>query len=140
MPSIKIHFKDDTISFLNVDLDIYSRSRLDALAAAFGNKMVVLFVGRELHRYSAHLEVAGNTKSADATIQRICKLVRGLPRASRKLWDAAITRDFNIGIQAASRPRAFEFVLDARTVQKVASLNARIVVTVYAPEKRTKAR
>ena len=122
-----------------MDLDIYSRSKLDPLAAAFGQKAGVLYVGRERHLYSAHFELNWQPKTADAAIRGLAALVRGLPRTKRRFWDAAISRAFNIGIQAASGAKPYEVKLPPGTVQIVASLSARIVVTVYAPELSTDA-
>jgi len=118
---------------LNVDLDIYSRSKLDPLAAAFGQKAAVLYVGRERHLCSAHFELNWQPKTADAAIRGLAALVRGLPRTKRRLWDAAISRAFNIGIQAAGA-KPYEAKLAPGTLEVVTSLKARIVVTVYAPE------
>ena len=78
--------------FLNVELDIYSRSSLEPLVSAFGQKVMVLYMGREHHLYSAHLEIAGMTESADANIHAIAALVHKLPSAKRKLWDADRSR------------------------------------------------
>ena len=87
---------DNTTRFLNVDLDIYAKFDLQPLAAAFGLKVFVLYVGREHDLYSAHLELASQPKTADAAIRDFALLILGLPRAKRKLWDTATTRDFNI--------------------------------------------
>ena len=67
-------------------------------------------------------------------------LIRGLPRSKRKLWDAAKTRDFNIGVQSAAQDRPFEIKLAVPTLKAVASLNARVVFTVYNPEQPAHAR
>jgi hypothetical protein len=45
--------EDDQTHFLNVDLDVWSRSPLDELVAAFGKSVYVLYIGRERRRYSA---------------------------------------------------------------------------------------
>jgi hypothetical protein len=119
--------------FLNVDLDIYSRSPLEPLVRALGQKVSPLYVGRELRLYSAHLEIAGYPKNADAAIRGLAVAVERLPREKRKVWDAARTRDFNVGVQAGARDQPFEIELQSRTVSMVASLNARIVFTIYAP-------
>lgn len=122
------------MKFLNVDLDIYSRTKLEPLVAAFGENVFVLYAGRERGLYSAHLELAGYCKTADAAIRSLAALVCRLPPAKRKLWNAATTRDFNIGVQSAARDRPFEMELAAPTIRLVSSLNARVVVTVYPPE------
>jgi hypothetical protein len=125
---------NNTTRFLNVDLDIYAKFDLQPLVEAFGLKVIVLYVGRERGLYSAHLELNVLPKTADAVIRGFTLLVRGLPRGKRKLWDAATIRDFNIGVQAAAKADPFEVKLAVPTIQAVSSLNARVVVTVYAPD------
>jgi hypothetical protein len=128
--------------FLNVDLDVYSRSDLQPLVNGFGKKVDPLYVGRERRRYSAHLELAGIQRpSADATIRAFCSLIRALPKMERELWSGAKMREFSIGVQAGRQPFACDFRIEAQTVKAVADLGAAIVLTVYGPErvKRRKA-
>lgn len=47
-------YKETT--FLNVDPDLFSRSDLQPLVTALGQKVFVLHVGRDRQTYSAHLE------------------------------------------------------------------------------------
>jgi hypothetical protein len=124
--------------FINVDLDIYSKSNLQPLLAVLGKKVCVLYAGRDKRTYSAHLELTRITGSADAAIRAFCALVQSLPGAERDLWNAAKVREFNIGVQAAMRPFSYETVLVAETVKAAAAVGARIGFTVYAPEERPK--
>jgi hypothetical protein len=130
-------FKGDLESthFLNVDLDIYSKYDLQPLVTALGKKIIVLFVGRVKRTYQAHLEVTRLTGDADSTIRAFCSLIRSLPHPERQLWDSAKQREFNVGIQAGPNPYSTEFELENQTVKSAAELNARIVFTIYAPEK-----
>ena len=123
-------------TLLNVDLDIWSSTPLDDLVRAFGRRVFVLHSGKDGRRYAAHLELAtdGQTRDADALVRNFVALVRKLPSASRKLWNQARTRDFNIGIQAASKPFSYELPLAAGTVRAAADVNARIVMTIYGAE------
>lgn len=123
-----------TTRFLNVDLDVYSRSSLQPLITALGRKVFVLYAGREKRTYSAHLELARDPRNADATIRSFCSLVKSLPRAQRALWNAARVRDFNIGVQAAMHPFSYRIELAADTVKAASEINSRIVFTIYAPE------
>jgi len=50
-------FDEEVTNFLNVDLDILSRSRLEPLVAAFGKNVSVHYVGAEGSRYGAHLSL-----------------------------------------------------------------------------------
>jgi hypothetical protein len=48
-------------SFLNVDLDVLSKTPLDGLVEAFGEKVDVLYVGKVGRRFfGAHVEVSGS--------------------------------------------------------------------------------
>src|SRR5580692_8596687 len=127
-----------TAHFINVDLDIYSKSNLQPLLAVLGKKVCVLYAGRDKRTWSAHLELTRIAMSADAAIRGFCALVQALPRAERDLWNTAKVRDFNIGVQAAMRPFSYETALAAETVKAASELNARIVFTVYAPEEHRK--
>jgi hypothetical protein len=120
--------------FLNVDLDIYSKSDLQPLADGFGRKVTVMYVGKLKGTYCAHLEVARYTRSADATIRAFCKLIEALPKDLRTLWDAATVRSFSIGIQAGTHPDSSDFVVGPKAVKAVSDVAAQIVITIYAPE------
>src|SRR5882762_2602731 len=95
--------------FLNVDLDLHSRSDLQPLVTAMGDEVSVLFVGRIKRTCRAHLELAGSglSETADETITDFCTLIRKLPKSAMKLWNGAKIRDFNIGVQAAMQPRLY---------------------------------
>lgn len=128
----------DTTHFLNVDLDIHSKEDLQPLVAALGKRVLVLFAGRVRRTYQAHLEVTKLTTTPDATIRALCALVRALPKAERSLWDRAKLRDFSIGLQPGTKPNSMDFPVGVEAVKAVAELNARIVVTIYAPVRSQK--
>ncbi len=118
--------------FLNVDLDIYSKYDLQPLVKALGRKVIVLYVGRERKKYSAHLEVAKNVRTADSAIWAFCGLIEGLPKPRRALWNTANVRSFSIGIQAGMQPNSCDFVVRPKTLQAASLLGAQIILTVYA--------
>jgi hypothetical protein len=123
--------------FLNVDLDIYSSADLQPLVSTLGERVIVLYVGREKRTYSAHLELARVTKNADSTIRHFCALIESLPKAARQLWNNAKNRDFNVGVRAGPQPNSCRFALEAETVKVASDVGARIVLTVYGTEPRT---
>ena len=123
-----------TTHFLNVDLDIYSKSNLQPLVTALGKNVIVLHAGLDRRTFCAHLELARVTRSADSTIRGFCSLIQALPGTERDLWNSARVRDFNIGVQAATQPFSHEIALAAETVKAASEVSARIVFTVYAPE------
>jgi hypothetical protein len=124
----------DKIHFMNVDLDVRSRSPLEALARAFGKAVTVLYVGREGRLYGAHFELADSyQKDADSLVQGFVNLVHALPPRTLKLWNEAKCRDFNVGIQSATKPHCHELRLSVETVEAVARVRGSVVITTYAP-------
>jgi len=119
-------------AFLNVDLDIRSRTPLEALTRTLGRSVIVLHLGRDGRDHVAHLEVSMSAPNPDRPIRRFVELIKRLPRAERRVWDRAQLRELNIGIQSAATPRSYELHLDPATVRAAASVNAGIGVTVYA--------
>jgi hypothetical protein len=127
---------EEPTSFLNVDLDIVSRAPLEPLVEAFGKRVFTLHAGKERRRHVAHFELGTfHPRTADGIIRRFVALVKALPRARRKLWNDAQSRELNIGIQAGLAPHCFELRLEPATLAAAASVGARIVVTVYAAER-----
>ena len=120
--------------FLNVDLDIYSSTPLEPLAAAFGRAALPLYVGREGRYYAAHLELAGWPRTPDHAIRRFVALIDKLPRPARRIWNQARIREFNIGIQGGVSPDTYLAHLDPETLRLVVGVGARIGVTVYGSE------
>lgn len=135
-PRASSTYDDEATTFLNVDLDIFSRSPLEPLVAALGNEIGIHYVGREGSRYSAHLE-RGFPKNAEAGIKALAALLQRLPMPARRLWKTAQIKDFNIGIQGGIKPRYCEFPLSSDTLSEVVKLGARVVITIYAAEPKS---
>ncbi len=119
--------------FLNIDLEIASRTSLAPLIAELSRTAFELHVGREGGMARAHYEVHGGNRTADATARGLVRLVERLSPAARRCWDRARVRDFNVGIQSSTTPRMLELALEAKTVAAIAAVGGRIVITVYAP-------
>ena len=121
------------IRFLNVDLDLESKSPLDTLLTGLGDAVVVLHQEQVNDRYAATLEITADPKTAEATILQFCHLLEQLPKHARAVWDRCDTRVFDIGFDAGDSPRSLRSVLDPDTVKRVAALGAGINITIYAP-------
>ena len=128
----------DTMQFLNVDLEISSKSSLAPLIAELSVRMFQLYKGRYGGMARANFEVNKITLTADATIKEIVRVVEGLGPAARRCWDKAHAREFDVGIQAGMKPPTIAVEIDPKTVQAVAALDGRIVITVYAPYEPSK--
>ena len=122
--------------YVNVDLDVYSRVPLDGFVQALGDEAFVLFVGGGRRKFEAHLELASShmAMSPDDTIVGLTRLIRGLPRVQRKVWNSAQRREFNIGIEAGLEPHGFELRLQQRTLKAITDVGGVLVITVYAPD------
>jgi hypothetical protein len=126
---------EEETHFLNVDVDVWSRSRLEPLVDALGKRVLVHHVGREGKRHGAHFSLTySGDKDADQLTRELAILVTKLPREARRLWDQAHSRDFNVGIQAGIKPHSSEIGITPETLELVAKVRGRVVVTTYAVE------
>jgi hypothetical protein len=116
--------------YLNVDLEIRSRSNLMPLVDALRPQLDVLNAGRFGGEFVASFEVAGVTLSPDVAIRRLARAVSGLPPSVRKLWRQARDRVFDIGVERTAGRRAFPLALRPETVKTIARLNARLAYTL----------
>lgn len=120
-------------SFLNVDLEIFSRSRLEPLVEAFGKRVITLYLGPEFGLNKAVLEISELSKSPEFCILSFCKLVRSLPPRELAIWDSAKARTFDIGIEAPAKGTNYWSPINAKAVSGAAEVDARIAITVYNP-------
>lgn len=117
--------------FLNIDLDVKSRYSLAPLIAAWPWAQRPLQNNRWLV-FSAH----GGGDTAESTAQDLIELVGALSPAARRCWNRASSRTFDVGVRASMDGRAFEGVqLSAKTLSRIASIGARLQITVYRPER-----
>lgn len=121
--------------FLNVDLDINSATKLNSLVVEMGKRVVVLHSGRVSgkKRHLLRLESAGEYDGPDATIHVLCGVVESLSPAARRVWNAA-RKEFNVGYELRPSERYSRFSLRPDTLERMAELGARLVVTYYRSE------
>lgn len=119
--------------FLNVDLEIgaRTRARLAPLVDVLEDKLVELHRGRIRDLYRVHYENSECNTDASAAILRLVAVVEALKRPARDTWDAAIMRDFNIGIELAPGVRKVELAIEPDAARRVIALGGRIAVTAY---------
>jgi hypothetical protein len=118
--------------FLNVDLDIESKSTLRPLARELGDKVVVMFSGRIKGRHCLFMESADMHKGPEETINALCDLIEGLSPAGMRVWEAAQKKTFDVGYEARlSSKRANHFNLPPSVIRRVANLGASLAVTFY---------
>jgi hypothetical protein len=118
--------------FLNVDLDMESKSTLRPLARELGDKVVVMFSGRIKGRHCLFIESAGMHKGPEETINALCDLIEGLSPAGMRVWKAARKKTFDVGYEARlSSKLANHFKLRPSVIRRVANLGASLAVTFY---------
>ena len=126
---------DESTEFLNVDLEVFSRERLEVFVSGLGRAVHVLHEGRwGRRRYAACLGCGEVIRQTPDQIIKGWFGLKKMPRAAKHLWAGAQTRRFNVGIQAAFKPRSFELPLRPATITAVADVGAQLLITVYAPE------
>jgi len=119
-------------TFLNVDLDLQAPFPLEDFLTHWGDDdMLVLHHGPAREGWSAHFEVADEHAT---TIRAFITLIRKLPPELKKRWEGLSDRVFDIGIQAGATPTAWQAQLSHETLTEVAAIQARLVMTIYAPE------
>jgi hypothetical protein len=122
--------REGEIAFLNVDVDVLSRSPLEPLVNELGREVLGNYVGREGRRYGAHFSLY-SPKSADHAVRRLATIIGALPLPARRLWKGAQRRSFNLGFESGHHPHCLETMVSPEAVQAVAALGASIVVTIY---------
>src|SRR5205085_888658 len=91
------------------------------------------FLNVELYQFARY-------RDPDACIARFVQLVRRLPPSTRRLWDDAAQRRFDIGLEGASSGTPFTARLETSTLRNVAEVDGEIAITIYAPPRRARPR
>ena len=115
--------------FLNVDLDLRGDG-LEELLRYLGSSVLVMH--QTAHELA--LELSNRVdEPLDETLAKWIELLQSLPEPGRAIWNRCNLRSMNIGIQSAEKPYSALFTISSSRVSQLASLQAEIVVTVYAP-------
>ena len=125
----------DNTCFISVALEVFSKSDLQSMVAAFGSKVHVHYLGMEFGLFKAYLGLAVQLKTPELGILRYCKLIQKLPPSERAAWNAAKSRSFDIGIEAPKRGSHYWVAVGSDAVRAAAEVNAQIAISVYGPMK-----
>jgi hypothetical protein len=127
--------------YLAVDVEVRSRRSLASLLTVWPNAQTP---GRVKQRAPLWLVLSGLTApkaryrardTADFRVHDLVRTIEALPKPARRCWDQATHRTFDIGIEGPARPgRGVGIPVSQRTIEAVARVGGRIVITVYPPE------
>jgi hypothetical protein len=125
---------DDTICYLNTDLDLTSVEDLSLLGSAFrarGVSPLHLTCGEDGLWY-ATFEVYCQHEPESA-ISAMLAVVESLDDPMRAVWSRCTRREFNIGYDCGSKPWAFNQGLSSQLLARVAAAGASLRITLYPP-------
>ena len=125
--------------FLNVDLEIRSRSSLDPLIAALGRKTVVLASFRHRGVHGVTLELLRSPKSAASAMRSFARLIRQLPAPAQNAWQRAQRRDFDAGFELVTSSQVVVVAVPHEVAQQISEVGGRIVFTFYPPSTASRA-
>jgi hypothetical protein len=124
-------------AFIAVDVSVRSRRSLQPLLDVWNHAQTPSRLTTEAPRWIYFTGNGGKrAKSPDQIILGLVAQVEAFDRATRRCWDQATSRTFDIGIQAGLAPYSFEDVrLGEATIKAVARIGAQIKITLYAPRR-----
>ena len=149
--------------FINVDLEVSSRTDLAVFAEAVATKAVVLYVGKVRRRFLVNLEArSSRLSSPEKAIWAPLEVVKSLPPSARAAWKSAQSRVFNVGYQGgefvtllherpigsgcwyAKDPRhaasPCESSFSPELLKAVAAVGGSIATTIYPPTREVPSR
>ena len=121
--------------FLNVDLELRTRSSTNLISIDFGKLATIISDTSSAEVTEVHLttyELNDSTLSTpDEIISSFCNLIDKLPLKSRKQWKMCMSRRFDIGFASGKGNQIATAILSPFTLKRCSELGCEIAVTVY---------
>ena len=118
--------------FLNIDLDVCSRSNPRAFVEALPKNVFALYDGKHRGGYFVRLELnISDRASAETKLRSFCRILENLPAAAAEAWQKARSREFNVGLGSGDDGPPLALDISPETLSRVVQLNARIAITLY---------
>ena len=122
--------------FLNVDLDIESKSDLTVLKDELGQNVVDLGRGPVKRGcFLLRLETVPEYETPDDTICAFCALLERLSPKAKRAWQSAHKKEFDVGHDVVQGQLASQFSLRTETLKRLSALGATLGVTFYSLSK-----
>ncbi|MCE9545176.1 MAG: hypothetical protein K8T25_06630 [Planctomycetia bacterium] len=125
---------DDTIFYLNNDLDLVSAEDLTVLAAAIESAGIPVLNAVTLGDnglWYASFETNEQYAEPEPNIAAMLAAIEALPQAVRTAWDRCREREFNIGYDCGSKPWAFNQGLSTTLLARISAAGASLRLTLY---------
>jgi hypothetical protein len=131
---------DNTIHYLNTDLDIWSPADLANLAAGFAANGVCALHVTKLpdESWYATFEVEDCDESnhePEETIAALLTAIEALPPTEHGVLMGCTRREFNIGFDCGEKPWEFNQALSNGLLERLAKAGGSIRITIY-PDRR----
>ena len=127
---------DDTIRYLNTDLDLISAHELTALTSALeaGGVPPLHTTRGEDGLWHASCETAEQFEEPEGNIAAILLVVESLNAVARAAWSACTRRELNVGFDCGAKPWAYTQWLSNELLGRMAAVGASLRITLYPPE------
>lgn len=119
---------------LGAELELVAPYDLEPLLAHIRSSVGIVRNSVDEGVHTLWLELVPTEKTLDEAMHRYVALVQGLPPALRDLWDRAIARCVNVGVDVGLGPHAFHVNASNAALAQAARVDMGLVVTVYAPD------
>jgi hypothetical protein len=128
---------DNTICYLNTDLDLWSVVELTDLATFFQTHgMYSLQLTQvEDETWYATFEIEGEHTNPEETIAGMLTVIESLPKNLSDIWSSCSRREFNMGYDCGDEPWAFNQVLSTELLGRLANVGGALRITLY-PDQR----
>ena len=126
---------DDTIHYLNTDLNLTSADDLTALAAAFEAQGVfpLHVTRRDDGLWYATFEAEKFYGEPEPNITAMMAIIESLIEPLRIAWSACTLREFDIGYDCGFKLQAFNQGLSSQLLERMGAAGASLRITLYPP-------
>jgi hypothetical protein len=127
---------DDTIYYINTDLDLTSADDLTALTVTFkAGGTIALHCGcyDDGLWYATFEREDYDQSQPEPAIAAMLEVVESLNEPLRAVWLGCTRREFNIGYVCGSRPWAYNQDLTSLLLGRIAAAGASLRITLYPP-------
>lgn len=130
---------NNTIHYLNTDLDLVSQDDLTELGQAFeraGASPLFILQG-EGQLWRATLETDRQHQEPESNISQMLDIIESLPDSLHTLWANCTVKEFNLGYDCGVESWAFNQGLSAELLRRLVHAGASVRITLSPHRKET---